>query len=180
MPPLDSDDARWFARELQPLEPMLRGWLVTQFRSARDIDDIVQEAFLRVLRARQRTMLRSTRAFLFVTARNLVLDQLRRRTAFPTEPLVGIEVLSVLDEGASIPEAAARNQEFNLLNDAIRSLPSRCRQIFTLKKIYGLSQKEIAARLCISENTVSAQLTIGFHKCSRYVTQFGADGGPKE
>jgi RNA polymerase sigma factor (sigma-70 family) len=175
MPPLDPEDARWFSEELQPLEPMLRGWLVTHFRSTRDIDDIVQEAFLRVIRARERSAVRSTRAFLFATARNLAIDHLRRRSTTPTEPLAGIEVLSVLDEGDSIPETASRNQEFILLTDAIQSLPDRCRQIFTLRKIYGLSQKEIAARLGISENTVSAQLTIGFHKCARYVTQFDGD-----
>jgi DNA-directed RNA polymerase specialized sigma24 family protein len=50
-------------------------------------------------------------------------------------------------------------RSLTLLTEAIQSLPARCRQIFTLRKVYGLSQAEIATRLGVSENTISAQLT---------------------
>ena len=66
------------------------------------------------------------------------------------------EALSVLGEDDGIPESVARNQELELLTQAIQSLPDRCRRIFTLRKVYGLSQADIAQRLGISENTVSA------------------------
>ena len=65
-------------------------------------------------------------------------------------------------------QTVARNQELEFLTQAIQSLPDRCRQIFTLRKIYNLSQAEIATRLGISEFTVSAQLTIGVHKCTEF------------
>ena len=55
------------------------------------------------------------------------------------------------------------------MTEAIQSLPDRCRQIFTLRKVYGMSQQQIAQRLGISEHTVSAQLTIGVRKCTDYV-----------
>ena len=53
--------------------------------------------------------------------------------------------------------AIARN--LTLLTEAVQSLPARFRQIFTLRKVYGLTQSEIAAQLGLSENTISAQLT---------------------
>jgi len=77
--------------------------------------------------------------------------------------------MAVLDEREDIPETIARNQELAFLTEAIQSLPDRCRQVFTLRKVYGLSQKEIAEKLGVSEHTVSAQLTIGIHKCTEYV-----------
>ena len=89
--------------------------------------------------------------------------------AWQKQCLAENEALSVLEEGDGIPETIARNQELEILTEAIQSLPDRCRQIFTLRKVYGLSQREIATRLGVSENTVSAQLTIGVRKCMDFM-----------
>lgn len=133
-----------------------------------EADDIVQEAYVRMLRAHDRMEVQSPKAFLFAIARNLALDHFRHRRADGEKSLVENDVLSVLDEDEDIPENVARSQELGFLTEAIQSLPDRCRQVFTLRKIYGLSQKEIAERLGISEHTVSAQLTIGLHKCTEF------------
>jgi RNA polymerase sigma-70 factor (ECF subfamily) len=82
------------------------------------------------------------------------------------------EALSVLEEGDGIPESIARNQELEILTEAIQSLPERCRRIFTLRKVYGLSQAEIGRKLGISEHTVSAQLTIGVKKCMEFTLRY--------
>jgi RNA polymerase sigma-70 factor (ECF subfamily) len=78
---------------------------------------------------------------------------------------------SVFAEGADIPEIVARNQELEILTAALQSLPDRCRQIFTLRKVYGMDQAEIARELGLSENTVSAQLTIGVKKCMDFMAR---------
>ncbi len=160
---------RWFAEHVQPHEAMLRAWLRNQFRSEDDIDDLVQETYLRLLRAREQAEVTSPKAFLFAVARNLALDRLRHREVLPTKSLVENEALAVLDEGGGIPETIAHNQELELLTEAIQSLPDRCRQIFTLRKVYGMSQPEIARQLGLSENTVSAQLTLGVKKCMAFM-----------
>jgi RNA polymerase sigma-70 factor (ECF subfamily) len=169
MPPRDSEHSLWFDEHVRPHEPMLRAWLRSRFASEGDIDDVVQEAYMRLLRAREQGAVESPKAFLFAVARNLALDRLRRRQVARTEPLAENEALAVLEEGDGIPETVARNQELELLTEAIQSLPDRCRQIFTLRKVYGLSQAEIGARLGLSENTVSAQLTIGVKKCMAFM-----------
>ncbi len=148
---------------------MLRAWLRSRFESEEDIDDVVQEAYLRLLRARAHGTVDSPKAFLFAVARNLALDRVRHRQVSQAESLAENSALSVLDEGEGIPETIAHHQELELLTAAIQSLPDRCRQIFTLRKVYGLSQGEIAARLRLSENTVSAQLTIGVKKCMAFM-----------
>jgi RNA polymerase sigma factor (sigma-70 family) len=177
MPPENTEQARWFADVVQPHEAELRSWLLNRFPSECDIDDIMQETYVRMLRARDRGEFRSAKAYLFATARNLALDYLRHRNVLHAESLVESEALSVLEEGEGIPETIARNQELAILTEAIQSLPDRCRQVFTLRKVYGLSQKEIAVRLAISEHTVSAQLTIGFHKCATYFAQRSSGKG---
>jgi RNA polymerase sigma factor (sigma-70 family) len=169
MPPPESELGRWFAAHVQPHEPMLRAWLRSRFKSETDLDDVVQETYLRLLRARERGEVTSPKAFLFAVARNLALDRFRHREVVPTESLAESEGLAVMDEGGSTPDLIAHHQELALLTEAIQSLPDRCRQIFTLRKVYGLAQSEIAAQLGVSENTVSAQLTIGVKKCMAFM-----------
>jgi RNA polymerase sigma factor (sigma-70 family) len=168
LPPADPDSSRWFDEQVQAHVPMLRAWLQSRFGPACEVDDILQEAFLRVLKAHQEQELQSPKAFLYAVARNLALDQVRRSRVTGAGGLVSLDSLDVMEEGAGIPETVARNQELEFLTQAIQSLPDRCRQIFTLRKIYNLSQSEIATRLGVSEHTVSAQLTIGVHKCTEF------------
>jgi hypothetical protein len=68
---------RWFTEHVLPHEPMLRAWLRGHFSKAGDVDDIVQEAYVRILEARRSREIVSPRAFLFATARNLALGRLR-------------------------------------------------------------------------------------------------------
>ncbi|MBA3848505.1 MAG: sigma-70 family RNA polymerase sigma factor [Opitutus sp.] len=170
--PQDSPHSHWFAAHVLPHEPMLRAWLRSRFPSGLELDDVVQEAFLRVLRAHARGRLDSPKAFLFATARNLALDRIRHRHVAPSAPLVDAEGWDVLYDADDVAETVARNQELELLTEAIQSLPDRCRQVFTLRKVYGLSQSDIARRLGISEHTVSAQLTIGVQKCTQFMAKY--------
>lgn len=177
-PPLSSTD--WFARNVLPHEPMLRAWLRSRFPPGLEVSDLVQEAYARLLRARAAgATLQSPKAFLFATARNLALDTLRRRQISGEDSLVPFESLDVLDEADGIPESVDRSEKLELLTSAIQSLPDRCRQVLTLRKIYGLSQREIAARLGISVCTVSAQLTIGVRKCTEYFARHRRTEDPR-
>jgi RNA polymerase sigma-70 factor (ECF subfamily) len=179
MPPLDSDASRssaanlsrWFEVQVYPHEPMLRAWLRSRFATETDVEDVVQEAYVRLLRAREQGEVASPKAFLFAVARNIATDRFRHRLVARAEPLVETEALAVLEESEGIPESIARSQELEILTEAIQSLPDRCRQIFTLRKVYGLSQAAIARQLGISENTVSAQLTIGVKKCMEFMVR---------
>jgi RNA polymerase sigma-70 factor (ECF subfamily) len=89
--------------------------------------------------------------------------------------LVQNEQWDVLFDEDDVAETVARNQEIELLTEAIQSLPDRCRQVFTLRKVYGMSQPDIAKKLGISTHTVSAQLTIGVHKCTEFMARFRAE-----
>jgi RNA polymerase sigma factor (sigma-70 family) len=166
---LRPDGDAWFLANVQPHEAMLRAWLMQGFGGRLAVDDVMQEAFLRVLRAHERGELQSPKAFLFATARNLALDQLRRHHVSRTDSLVEADCSNVLDEHESIPESVARSQELALLTEAIQSLPDRCRQVMTLRMVYGLSQRVIGEKLGISDRTVAAQLAIGTAKCTDFM-----------
>jgi RNA polymerase sigma factor (sigma-70 family) len=161
---LQQEKDRWFEQEVQAHEPILRAWLRSRFCAAHDVDDVIQESFLRVLQARQATEIASPKAFLFATARNVVFGRARRQKASREKPLAETDAGDILDETADVPHHVARAQELELLKRAIQSLPPRCREILTLRKIHGLSQREVAAQLGIAEHTVEAQGTIALRK----------------
>jgi RNA polymerase sigma factor (sigma-70 family) len=171
--PENPESARWFAEEVQPHAGELRAWLRGRYPALADPDNLAQESLTRVWQAHQAGPVRSPKALLFTTARHLALDELRRRQIVTFEPVAEIADLPVYEDNPTAADTAARNQELEILTKAIQSLPDRCRQVLTLRKIYGLSQKEIAARLGIAEHTVEAQVATGMRKCAVFLARFG-------
>src|SRR5687767_3732666 len=173
MPPQDSETARWFAREVQPHEATLRGYL-HGIAAWADIDDLVQETYARLLRLRDRSEVRSPRGLLFATARNAAHDLFRRRAAARTSSVAEIDCSRVFDDAPAAPEVVSRQQEVELLQAAIESLPERCRAVLVLRRFEHLSHREIAARLGITEHTVESQLTKALRRCEEFFERHGA------
>ncbi|HRE82228.1 MAG TPA: RNA polymerase sigma factor [Opitutaceae bacterium] len=167
-----SDNTSWFTAELAPHEPALRAYL-HGFVNPSDIDDLVQETYLRILRARDFSRIASPRGLLFATARNAARDLFRRRTAAKTIPITEFVSSPVIDEAQTAAEVASRHQEADLLAQAIAELPSRCREILVLRKFEDLSHREIAKRLGITEHTVESQLTKALHRCEEFFARQG-------
>jgi len=151
----------------------LRAWLQARFPLLPDVDDVVQETYTRLLKARATGPIACVRGFLFVTARNFALNHLRHQRVERSEGMTEIDPAALPDDAESTSENLAREEELQALMSAIESLPERCRQVVTLRKIYGLSQKEVAAQLCISEHTVEAQAAIGLRKCIDFFRRHG-------
>jgi RNA polymerase sigma factor (sigma-70 family) len=169
VPPCDQATALWFWEHIRPHEAMLRAWLGARFGSQLDVDDILQEAYIRVCRARVEADIQSPKAFLFATARNLSLDHMRRHHVTKRDFLGEDDLSNVLDNSCDIRDTVTRKEERALLTEAIQTLPTRCRQVMTLRIVYGLTQMEIGRQLGISDRTVAAQLVIGTARCTDYV-----------
>jgi RNA polymerase sigma factor (sigma-70 family) len=124
-----------------------------------DVEDILQEAFMRSFEAGQRSDIRDMRAFLMRTATNLALNHAARKEHRSTGPL---EELAVDDEPRAQIDA---DREFLAFCHAVGALPEQCRRVFILRKVYGLSQQEIASELGISESTVEKHIAKGLLMC---------------
>lgn len=171
----DSEQATWYREHLLPHEAMLRSWLSQRYPEQLDVDDVIQESLVRVLKAREQGALKSPKAYFFATARNLAVDQVRRAKVIFDESLLYHESIDLIDETEDVEETVSRNHELEILTEAIQSLPDRCRQVFTLSKVYGMTYDQIAERMGISFHTVSAQISIGLSKCSEYMRKYGQD-----
>lgn len=175
-----SEHSRWFTEEVQPHESSLRAYLRGKFPSLPDIDDLVQESYARLIRARAHGRVTYVKAFLFTTARNAALDFFRRGQVVSFESVGDFGDLSVIQEGPTAADVVAKQEELQLLAEAVRCLPDRCRQVLTLRLLYALSHKEIAARLDISEHTVKAQLAKGMRRCSEFFEARGLKPATRE
>jgi len=146
---------------------------VSRIAPPQDVEDIVQQAYVRVAQYQVRGMVEEPRAFLLSVARNLALDHVKRAEFQHTSHLDAEELEAILAPGSrdEVYAAAVSNEEFGRFCDAVRQLPVQCRRVFVLKKVYGHSQQEIANQLGIAENTVEKHIAKGMALCLRYMKE---------
>lgn len=163
--PGKEDESKWFSEGVKPHEPALRAYLSKRFPSLPDHDDVVQETYIRVLRARETGRLTYVKAFLFTAARNVAIDIFRRRRNVTHESISDLVELPALDVTPGVAEKLEHRQRGELLLEAVSGLPERCRQVMMLRYLEGFSYKEIAAQLGISPETVKVHMIKGVRDC---------------
>lgn len=148
--------------------------LVSKIVPPGDIEDIVQETYVRACQYASETQVRTPRALMSRIAHNLALDHIKRadlRLVSYMGDMVDIEDDFVSPPMAEPDIQATSREEFALFCEAVRELPVQCRRVFVLKKVYGYSQKEIASALDISENTVEKHVAQGIKRCVLFMKQ---------
>jgi len=156
-----SDADLWFVREVLPLEAALMQYLRRNCRNKADIADLAQDVYVQVYEAALVARPERPRAFVLATARNLLINRVRRDQIVRIEAVADLEAINVaLDEPSPERTAIARDT-LRRLQAGLESLPPRCRQAVVMKKVEGLSAREIASRMGITENTVNRHLTEG-------------------
>jgi RNA polymerase sigma-70 factor (ECF subfamily) len=98
---------------------------------------------------------------MFATARQLLADCIRRGHIVSIEATADLEVLNVLKDEISPEQRASARQELSRLAQAFDRLPPQCRRVVWMRKVEGISQKQVAERLGISEGAVEKQITKG-------------------
>jgi RNA polymerase sigma factor (sigma-70 family) len=166
----DGEYTHWLIEEVQPFELPLRAYLSRSLPSQVDVDDLVQDTYVRLLKAKGKRSIRHTKGLLFAIARNLVHDFFRQKNDANVVPITENDAVCVfLGNDENLVEAVCRREELALLTDAINSLPERCREVIMLRKIKGLSQREIAELLGIAEHTVESLAAKGVRRCADYL-----------
>jgi RNA polymerase sigma-70 factor (ECF subfamily) len=156
-----SDADAWFAREVLPLEAALMQFLQHNWRNKSDVADLRQDVYVQVYEAALKQIPDKPKQFVFATARNLLVDRVRREQVVPIEAVADLDALDVaMDEPPPDRQVAARD-ELRHLQAALDRLTPRCREAVVLGRIEGLSGVQIAERMGIGQATVSKHLTDG-------------------
>ena len=168
-------DHRWFAEEVRPHEAAVRGYLRNRFPSV-DADDVLQEAYLQLLRAPAAGKIASAKAYFFTIARNTARRVFRRNRIFSPIGVNELPDSCLLEHGVGGGDVADHRHRHALVIEALDRLPPRCREVVELAALHGSRPAEIAAKLGIAENTVRVQLARGVKACSDYMRRKGEFG----
>jgi len=164
--------------QILPHEADVRAWLRRSGSAAADIDDVVQETYCRLSALDSIAHITSGRAYFFRTARNIAIEKIRRARIVRIDCVTEIDALNVVDEEPSPERVVASRRELGRVRRLIEELPERCRRIFTLRRIHGLSQRETARRLGVTENVVEMQSARGLRLILRALSEADAQDHP--
>jgi RNA polymerase sigma factor (sigma-70 family) len=149
----------WIAAHILPHEAEVRGWLRRHVHtlSRADADDLIQEAYARLWLA-DFSRITHGRSYFYTIVRNLLSEHARRARIVPMERLGEIEALRIPSEEPGPERQVTARQELEHLERILETVPEQGRRAFCLQKFQGLSQREIAQEMGISEKTVEKHL----------------------
>lgn len=169
----DAERRRWFLRSILPHEPSLRAWLSTRRLPGLDVDDVIQETYS-LLAARERfDDIDHPKAYLFQMARSLIVRHLRRSKIVAFQALEGLEDDLPAEDRPSPEQVAVDRDALRRLAEAIAALPPQAQRALILRRVHELSQREIAATMGLSENTVEKHIA----RALRLLIAWRAGGG---
>lgn len=150
--------------------------LLRKFRpaaSTQDIEDILQDTFINTYQSSLKQPIQFPKAFMVKTAFRLANRMVTTTKNvsiedFSTELLFNYDEVGFLNQ---TEQECLLREDFQFLCEAINQLPEQCRKVFILKKVYGLSQREVAQKLGISESTVEKHVAKGLLKTCDYYEQ---------
>ncbi len=151
----------WFISEVLPLEQALMQYLQHNWRHKADVSDLRQEIYVRVYEAAKKQIPQPARPFVFAIARNLLIDHFRRARIVPIDGVADLESFDIASDAPGPDRSTIARDELRRLQAALDRLPPRCREAVVLRQVEGLSRREIATRMGISEKTVKNHLNDG-------------------
>ena len=132
-------------------------------------DDIRQETYARVYEAAAKTRPQTPKAFLFATVRHLMADRIRRERVVSIKAGGENDYLNVFVDEISPERQVSANEELTRLARAFDRLPPKCREVVWLRRVKGLSQREIGEKLGLKQKTVEKHLTSGARLLAQYM-----------
>jgi RNA polymerase sigma factor (sigma-70 family) len=174
---IDKERTRWFAQCILPHEPALRRWLARHTIVGIEPDDVIQETYSVFAQMEQVDTIRFPRAYLFQVARSVITRHVRRARIVAIQTIGDLERLHHADDAPSPEQHAIGRDELRELARAIAAMPDRTQEAFILRRVEGLSQKEIAARMQITENTVETHVGRGIRFLGEWFARGSGTGG---
>ena len=154
-------------------------YLISHIVKPDDIDDIVQETFVKTYEADLKQEIKYVRSYMLKTAKNLALNHVTKWDNKYKDSLEDFSEPPVQLTSTKVEDDYESKEQFLFFCRATDQLSASVRKCFILKKVYGLSQKEIASYLNLSESTVEKHVAQGLLKSVRYIERMNQTHGQR-
>lgn len=156
---ISDERALWLSRHVLMHEPALRAWLSKRRIAGLEIDDIVQETYARLSSVESVAGIVNVRNYVFQIAYSVMVSHIRRSKIVSFQTVSNIEELGAIAPDLSPEDQVIGRDELHRLAEAVATLPGKVRDVFILRRIHGLGQRDVARRLGLSESTVEKHMS---------------------
>jgi RNA polymerase sigma factor (sigma-70 family) len=153
----------------------LKNYIRSSFPSVRDVDDVVQESYLKIWQAKAAGPIKSAKAYLFTIARHLAINLVRRERIAPVNCVGDLASSIAYDDRPTPAEQISKQEKIELLGDALIALPPKLRAVIILYKFEGLSQAAIGRQLGLTQKAVEHLVQRGIEKVEAFMRSKGHD-----
>jgi RNA polymerase sigma factor (sigma-70 family) len=157
----DTELNAWFCREVLPLERALTHFIRRNWRTAADVSDLRQEIYERALGGARGEIPAHTMAYVYTVARNHLINRAKRARIVSFDLVADLESLDIRPDLHATERHLDARDELRRAQAGLEQLPRRCREVVQLRKVEGLSTREVADRLGVGIDTVEKQTTLG-------------------
>jgi len=140
---------------------------------AEDIEDLVQETYVRLYALADYRAVESPKALLFRIAHNLAVERARSQKTHATDSMADLEQLGVYSTEVPADEQLDSRRRFETFCAAVDRLPPLCRRVFVLRKVFKLTHAEISEVLGVSHSTIEKHVAKGLVRCRDYLRELG-------
>ncbi|MBO9544467.1 sigma-70 family RNA polymerase sigma factor [Caulobacter sp.] len=155
--------ARWIARHILPYEAELRRALKRRAPVGFEVDDIIQEAYARLAASPSVDHIHSPRSYLYRMAGGIMTDYARRQKVVPMVVVEDYEAIGAASADPSPEAVVLHRDQLSRLKRIFSQLPPAVAEVFRLRRIDGMSQKEVARRLKVPESTIEKRMARGVY-----------------
>jgi len=177
---MDNEVVDWLTINFLPHEAELRCMLRRVCVSPAEIDDVIQETCYRILIMPDLGHVRSPKPFVFRTAKNIVLDRIRRDAVVSIETMANLDELEIADTAPLPDRVVFAREELKWVFGLISNLPDRCKSVFRARRVHGMSQNETAETLGLTDSVVEHEMMRGMRLMSEMISRHGMDPANKE
>jgi RNA polymerase sigma factor (sigma-70 family) len=157
-----------FKRYNSALNSFISGYLV----NSQDIDDVCQETFLRTYKSSLENKILKPKPFMFRVIKGLIFSDFKKASNQLNDYVEDIDLGDSTLELDHLADNALAQKKLGIMCETIANLPNKCRQAVMMRKVYGLTTKDIAKQMNISTITASNYITTGMCAYNKALMQY--------